>query len=382
MCRTINTAVSSCSLLCRCTKNYYVRSLTLCLLMILLLLVEQEGSEAFFVTPSSSSCSSQRRHNQHRHIRFMHPPSNNKGKGSPSFGRLESSYKRVKVDPPKDLKVMTPDEVAESLETILKEQRNDACEQAYIGSLDAWMVASNKAKIKKGEDNQGKNNDSSRVVEYGKRMEDVLTLMETNCASGTTIDAYATVIHLYVCGKESYAALRVLRRMENQLLIQQEQQQAGSSTITGGGDDSEWQNNNFKLRRIQYNRVLQGLISTSDTSPLHLRTAIQLLMSMSLQEEFVYPTPAGFMEPSFSPTNITPDAKSFAIVLVAMIMTQEEGDDVKDDDELVVTLIDQAKKLDQMNDFLLKKIDRAMVSSSDNNKERFNTIKQRISLPN
>ena len=151
MCRTINTAVP-CSLLRRCTRNYYVRSLTLCLLMIILLLHEQEGADAFFVTPSSSSsssCSSQRRHNQqhrHRHHRLcVHPPNNNKGKGSPSFGRLESSYKRVQVDPPNDLKVMTPDEVAESLETILKEQQDDACEQAYIGSLDAWMVASNKA---------------------------------------------------------------------------------------------------------------------------------------------------------------------------------------------------------------------------------------------
>jgi hypothetical protein len=192
-------------------------------------------------------------------------------------------------------------------------------------------------------------------------MEGVLTLMEKNCANGTTIDAYATVIHHYVCGKESYAALRVLRRMENQLLVQEKQ-----GSTTGGGELQ-----NFKLRRIQYNRILQGLVSTSETNPLHLKTAIQLLMSMSLQEEFLHP-PAGFMEP-FSPTNIKPDAKSFAIVLVAMLT--QEGD-VKDDE--LVTLIDQAKKLDQLNDFLLKKIERAMVSSG-NNKERFDIIKQRIS---
>jgi len=251
---------------------------------------------------------------------------------------------------------MKPDDVAESLENILKEQRDDACEQAFIGSLDAWMVASNKAK--KGD----KGND--RIVGYGKRMEDVLTLMEKNCASGTTIDAYATVIHHYVGGKESYAALRVLRRMENQLLVQEQQ-----GSITGGGEL-----HNFKLRRIQYNRVLQGLVSTSETNPLHLKTAFQLLMSMSLQEEFLYP-PAGFMEP-FSPKNIKPDAKSFAMVLVAMLT--QEGD-VKDEE--LVTLIDQARKLDQLNDFLLKKIDRAMVSSG-NNKERVDIIKQRISLPN
>jgi len=332
----------SCSL--RRSKNYYV-SLSLCLIIILLV---EKGSDAFFVTPSSS-CSS-RRH-QHRH-RFVHPPN----KGSPRFGRLEFSYKRVKADPPKDLRAMKPDDVAESLENILKEQRDDACEQAFIGSLDAWMVASNKAK--KGD----KGND--RIVGYGKRMEDVLTLMEKNCASGTTIDAYATVIHHYVGGKESYAALRVLRRMENQLLVQEQQ-----GSTTGGGEL-----HNFKLRRIQYNRVLQGLVSTSETNPLHLKTAFQLLLSMSLQEEFLYP-PAGFMEP-FSPKNIKPDAKSFAMVLVAMLT--QEGD-VKDEE--LVTLIDQARKLDQLNDFLLKKIDRAMVSSG-NNKERFDIIKQRISLPN
>jgi len=321
----------------------YCFNLSLCLIIILVI---EEGSDAFSVTPSSSSSS--RRH-RHRH-RSVHPPN----KGSPSFGRLEFSYKRVKADSPNDLRAMNPDDVAESLETILKEQREDACEQAFIGSLDAWMVASNKAK---------KDEPNDRIVRYGKRMEDVLTLMEANCASGTTIDAYGTVIHLYVGGKESYAALRVLRRMENQLLAQQQQ-----SSTNGGG---EFQN--FKLRRIQYNRVLQGLVSTSEDNPLHLETAFQLLMSMALQEDFLHP-PAGFKEP-FSPTSIEPDAKSFAMVLVAML-TQEGN--VKDDE--LVTLIDQARKLGQLNDFLLKKIERAMTSSG-NNKERFDIIKQRINLP-
>jgi hypothetical protein len=88
----------------------------------------QHESDAFFVTPSSS-CSSRRHHYQHR---FVHPPN----KGSPSFGRFESSYKRVKVDPPKDLRAMKPDDVAKSLETILKEQRDMRVNKPSSGR---WM---------------------------------------------------------------------------------------------------------------------------------------------------------------------------------------------------------------------------------------------------
>lgn len=321
----------------------------------MVILVVEDGVDAFITThlpmPPSFSSSSRRHRKKNR---FMCPPN----KESASVGRLDFCYKRLQADPPKDLKIIEPDAVAESIEKILREQRDDAGEQAFIGSLDAWTVASNKAR--KGGDEK-----DNRIVKYGKRMEDVLTLMEKKCVNGTTVDAYATVIHLYIAGKESYAALRVLGRMENQLLVQQRQRDTNN-----GGDVAQ----NLKLRLIQYNRVLQGLGSTSQGNPSHLKAAFKLLMSMCLQEEFVYP-PANLKEP-FLPTDVKPDAKSFAMVMVPMLLLQEE-DIVYDK---LIKLIDQARNLDQLNDFLLKKIERAMTGSYTSN-ERFDIIKKRLGLP-
>jgi len=356
--------------------NTSCAALLLWLAVLVVLLVEDKGVDAFIVTPSAipsgaPSLSSSRRHQSTSNDNddSSNTSSNN------SVGRLEFAYKRVNADPPTELLELAskePDAIAESIENLVKEQKENAKEQAFIGSLDAWMVASNKSNSKSNKNNDNDNNNDrslSSVLRYGKRMEDVLTMMETKCATGVTIDAYATVIHLYLGGKEPIAALRVLGRMENQLqLVQQQQQQ-----------ESEFQN--IKGRLIQYNRVLQGLVASTSLSTSSLSVAVQLLMSMCLQEDFSsnpitlyddddddYKNGETLMVGTtcnFLPMNITPDAKSFATVIVQLIPKYYEDERREhynhfENYKIIHKLIEQARRLDQLNNFLVKKINTTM----------------------
>jgi len=304
-----------------------------------MILLFVERSEAFFLTwPSSSS----------RSHKCPHRLCDSRN------GRLEFSFKRLGTDPPKDLKAIEPEAIAESIERTLKERSHNV-QEAFIGSLDAWMVAFNRDKSKEKE-----NASTNRTLKYGKRMEDVLILMEENCVDGTTVDAYASVIHLYLSGRESHAALRVLGRMENQLLLQQQRRQRQS-----GGTDTDVEFQNVKGRLIQYNRVLQGLVSLP-ANPSHSEAAHNLLMSMCLEEKFFHPD----LVP-FSPTNVKPDAKSFALVIESLLK-KEEGDE---NDAQLVVLLKQAKKFNQLNGFLMKKMERAV---ADSNKERLDALLKRL----
>lgn len=321
-----------CDLFTLCNEYYGSAALLMIILFV-------ERSEAFFLTSFSSSSRCQN---------FPHRLCNVRN------GRLEYCFKRLRTDPPKGLKAMEPEAVAESIETILKEQGKDNFPEAFIGSMDAWMVAFNKEKSKEKEGGS-----TNITIKYGKRMEGVLNLMEKNCVDGTTVDAYASVIHLYLSGRESYAAQRVLGRMENQLVLQQQQRQQKSD---GTSNDDEFQN--IKRRLIQYNRVLQGLVS-SPADPSHLEAAFHLLTSMCLEEEFSHPGLVPFL-----PKNVKPDAKSFAIVIESML--KEEGGDKTD--APLVFLLKQARKFNQLDGFLMKKMDQAV---PDSNKERLVALLKR-----
>ena len=283
------------------------------------------GVESSFLSSASSSSS------------FVSHQSNNQlfcEKGD----RIDFSFKRLQVDPPQNAKEMEPNDVAETIEKLLRGQGEEASQEAFIGSMDAWMVAFNKAK-------RGK----ERAVMYGSKLEGVLTLMEKNARDGSTVDAYATVMHLYLSEKEPFRALRVLGRMEKQLLTQEE-----GGNIEGFID--------VKGRLIQYNRVLQGLASSSESSSLQV--AFHLLMSMCLQERFTCPDVV-----PFAPTNVKPDSKSFATVLSAMLA---ENDGSETD---ILSLIKQAKNFDQLSGFLMKKMERAI----GGDKERLDLLIQRSS---
>ena len=131
------------------------------------------------------------------------------------------------------------DKEAISLEqTIIGKSSNDAT--SYIRLLDAWMEAFTQ---------NPSNDQETKVLEYGVRMERILTKMEEEM-NEIAIHAYATVIQMYTSldpkGRpgDPMAAIRVLSRMENSLqepdLLHLQSQ-----------------------RLLQYNRVLQGIASES-----------------------------------------------------------------------------------------------------------------------
>mmetsp|Transcript_29661 Transcript_29661/g.28510 ORF Transcript_29661/g.28510 Transcript_29661/m.28510 type:complete len:274 (-) Transcript_29661:264-1085(-) len=218
-----------------------------------------------------------------------------------SVGRLTFCYQRLQAVPPKDMENLPVDQVAEALEDVLKAFKDEASEESYIACLDGWMVAFNK---------------SQRNIVYGERMVQVLDMMEKNSLMVTTVDPYASVIHAWLSCQDSKRALEILVRMESNPRLKAK--------------------DNAKL--IQYNKILQGLVNASE-----VETAVKLLDCMCQGSSMVW---KGL---SFT-ASVKPNAKSFALLFSALSIEQDE--------QIYLTLLREARKLNVLEGFLLQNISR------------------------
>jgi len=322
--------------------------------IILLFTLLLSGCEAFIVTNNLPF----RRANNYNGRNIIIDFSSSSSSSLSSTGRLDFCYKRLGKSsddrPYVENKKMSTIQIAEDIENelqILIDQRNTT-DQAYIASLDGWMVAYNR---------------NNRDAIYGERMEDVLQMMEkeqqlldnissSGSSSSSSVDAYACVIHLWLSAGEVFKALRVLSWMEtNDEIINR------SSLPT--------------KRLIQYNRVLQGLIRSNDDTNYCI--AIQLLESMYNQSDFeIIIDDAENEMIQFKVSGVLPNTKSFTTVieplLKKMMTTNDDNQKKKNEELLLIKFMKKAKELDVLSDFLMKKINKGI-----KDKETMNFLLQR-----
>ena len=160
----------------------------------------------------------------------------------------------------------------------------------------------------------------------------------------TTVDPYASVIHLWISSSDyNVAALRALRVIS---WMERNPQVIEESPI--------------QQRLIQYNKVLKGLMRSEQNTYI----AVRLLESMYSKAFFQLPksdektiiaedTTELLLEEFQFAVSIKPDAKSFATVIEPLLQ-------LSNDDDLLVTIIRKAKELDLLNGFLLRKIKKVL----------------------
>jgi hypothetical protein len=182
------------------------------------------------------------------------------------------------------------DQEAETLE-----QSNS---QDPILLLKAW---------RKAFDQNPSTDQETKVLEYGYKMEQILTQMEDQ--GSPSMDAYAIVLQMYVAkdanGRpgDPVAALRILSRMEHQL---PQEEELPSTALN---------------RLLLYNQVLEGLAAKSPV--LCSLLAVPLLQAMARQTPVALPKDEQVDEFT-PPPSVRPNIQSFVLVLEPLLRQNQK----------------------------------------------------------
>lgn len=114
------------------------------------------------------------------------------------------------------------------------------------------------------------------------------------------------------------------------------------------------------MRRIQYNRVLQGLSGSPELCSL---IAVPLVLAMARQETVEFPKDDQ-VEP-FCPTGLSPNAKSFAVVLEPLLRLNKKVDAFHKPICWLLEAASSSEDVDLSDGYLYERMKRAMQGDTE-----------------